>query len=360
MSAAVSRISIGKGEQSGAGSNRYLLLRLRILVTILGKGKLSLRKITNALHCLLAHLLKLPRSGRLPFVMTFDLTNECNARCGVCRTPAGKIIDRNPAGGGYTFETGSMPFELFADIIDQSRNELLMAVLYVNGEPLLYERLDEVIRYASARRVATMISTNGFLLSAERSQRLIASGLDFIKIAVSGFSRHTARIQHRSGDIEKVKAEMQNLVELNREKGRPLIIMMDYISYRYNDHELTAARSFCDELGIIFNVRPGIYMGVEEIEPPPEAPPADPEPSLCDWPWKMLSINWNGDLYACCDHMMWSGAPRYAEFAAGKTSISDVWNGPTLIAFRKIHAGTGRSAMPACASCRRKGTAFTL
>jgi len=340
--------------------NSYILLRMRILWNILRKRKLSIKKIYNALHSLASYQLQTSTSGRLPLVVTFELTNKCNARCGVCRTPAGEIIDRNPASENHVFQSGSMPIGMYTDIIDQVRDHLVMAVLYVNGEPLLYEPLYQAISYASERRVATMISTNGFLLNEERSRQILDSGLDFIKIAVSGFSNATARIQHKTGDIERVKSEVSTLVKLNRDQGTPMIIMMDYISYRYNDHEMTEAMNFCKELGIIFNIRPGIYMGVEGIEPPPQPPPADYDPGLCDWPWKILTVNWNGELFACCDHIMWSGAPSYSTFIPGETSIESVWNGPQVGSFRRLLATKGRSAIPACADCCRKGTTFTL
>lgn len=340
--------------------NSYVLLRLRILWNIFRKRKLSCGKIFNALRCMLTHQLQSPSSGTLPVVMTFELINECNARCGVCRTPEGAIIDRNPHGAGYTFQTGSMPFEMYTAIIDQVQRQLVIAVLYVNGEPLLYEPLFRAIRYATERRVATMISTNGFLLSEERSRQLLDSGLDFIKIAISGFSPETARIQHRAGDIERVKKEVRTLARFNRERGERLIIMMDYISYRYNDHELEEARRYCEELGIIFNIRPGIHMGVEDIEPPPPPIPEGFDPGLCDWPWKILAVNWNGDLMACCDHLMWSGAPVYTRFIPGETQIETVWNSPNVCAFRKMLVTNGRRAIPACAECCRKGTTFTL
>lgn len=339
--------------------NRYLILRLRIVWNILRKRKISFRKISNAFRSLAAHQMKTLTSARLPFVITIELNNECNARCGVCRTPEGKIIDRNPAGGDYSFLTGRMPFEMYTAIIDQVQHDMIMAVLYVNGEPLLYEPLFRAIRYASERRVATMISTNGFLLSEEKSRQLLDSGLDFIKIAISGFSRSTALIQHRTGDIERVKTELRTLVRLNREQGQQLIIMMDYISYRYNDHERAEARRFCNELGIIFNVRPGVYMGVEDIEPPPEAPPAEPEKHLCDWPWKILTVNWNGELVACCDYLMWSGAPGYGTFHPHQSSLCTVWNGPETINLRRILRDKGRGGIPVCNSCRRKGTTFS-
>lgn len=296
----------------------------------------------------------------MPFVVTFELSNLCNARCGVCRTPDGRIIDRNPNNNGQPIRIGNMPPEMFFDAIDQMKKDLMMAVLYVNGEPLLYEHLYRVIRYASDRKVATMISTNGFLLSETVSRKLLDSGLDFIKIAISGFSRETARIQHRTGDIERVKKEVETLVRLNRDGKYSVVIMLDYISYRYNDHELPQARRFCEEQGIIFNVRPGIYMGVDAVEPPPIRAPREQETSLCDWPWKMATIDWDGKIVTCCDLTMWSGAPSYGMFIPGQTRLASLWNGPKVMTLRKLHSQKGRGAIPACAKCHRKGTAFTL
>lgn len=340
--------------------NKYIILRIHLLLRIVTSGKLSLKKIANVIHSLYSYARGSATSGILPFVVCFELNNKCNARCGICRTMDGNIFDRSSKSTGRPIPSGVMHPEMFKEIIDQVKDHIIVAVMYMNGEPLLYRYLCDSIQYASARNVATMISTNGFLLTEEISRNLLDSGLDFIKIAISGFSQNTAAIQHKTGDIENVKRQLKKLVSLNREGGYGAVVMLDYISYPYNDPEQEEARNFCDDLGIIFNIRPGHLLGDDGLMIlPPLLQSAPTEQSLCDWPWKMLAINWNGDLLACCDCALWSDAPKYATFIHGHTSLKKIWNGPELVTYRNVHVNHGRGAFPTCAQCQRKGTTFS-
>lgn len=343
-----------------ARHNKYVFLRIRILSRILKSGKLSIRKLTNLIRCLFSYSRRSVTSGTLPFVICFELSNRCNALCGVCRNVDGDIIDRNPKGTGHTIETGEMSPEMFKGIIDQVKDHIIVAVMYMNGEPLLYRHLCSSIKYASEHRVATMISTNGFLLTEEISRELLESGLDFIKIAISGFSRNTATIQHKTGDIEKVKEQIRKLVAINLAKGYGAVVMLDYISYPYNDHEQEAARKFCKELGIILNIRPGLPLGADGyIMLPSESQPEKTDQSLCDWPWKMLAINWNGELLPCCDYALWSNTINYGTFINCQSSLKSIWNGDKLAAYRNKHINHGREAFATCAKCHRKGARFS-
>jgi radical SAM protein with 4Fe4S-binding SPASM domain len=72
----------------------------------------------------------------------------------------------------------------------------------------------------------------------------------------------------------------------------------------------------------------------------------------------VLAVNWDGALYPCCDFPLWSDAVPYARYRLGETSIAEVWNGPEARKVRRLHARAGRSSVPVCAGCRRRGTAF--
>ena len=169
-------------------NSSYIRLRFKIVLMLLVKRKLSIKKVINAIGCYLSYYLKSAKSARFPFTISFELSNECNANCIFCRTERGEIYNQNPVGTTF-IEKGSMPFELFTQIIDEAKEYLLMAVLYVNGEPLVYKRLYDAVAYASRNNVATMIATNGILLTENNIDRLLRSGIDFIKIAVSGFTQ---------------------------------------------------------------------------------------------------------------------------------------------------------------------------
>ena len=341
----------------GYKKNYYILARIKIFISILLKGKLSFKKILNAVHSFLAYYLKRKRTSRSPFMISFELSNECNVNCLFCRSVEGDIYDHNPK-SDMPIPKGEMAFELYTDIIDQVQDYLIMAVLYVNGEPLLYNDLNKAIKYASDRRIATMISTNGMLLSKNTIIELLDSGLDFIKICISGFTQDVSRIQQRISNIEHVKDNIKTLVQLNRNGKYSLVIMVDFMLYEYNVHEVDVAHKFCRGLDIMFNLRPGNVYGLENIQPLPTKEAFDPLTTRCDLPWKILTVNWNGDLSPCCDYILWSGSRPYAVFEKGKTHIFDIWNGEEAIRKRLIHVQNGRKAIPVCSQCPRQGTAF--
>ena len=231
-----------------------------------------------------------------------------------------------------------------------------MAVLYGNGEPLVYKDLFKAIRYASDRRIATMISTNGLLLHEENITNLLASGLDFIKIVMSGFTQEVHSVQHARGSSAQIKKSIELLAHKNTKGRHGLIIVVDFILYNYNAHEVDAARQFCKNLGVMFNVRPGSEPRRENVPKSEIHPPAT---TLCDWPWKVLMVNWNGALLACCDYAVWGNSEPYARFIKGETNIARVWNGKEAINNRLVHMQKGRRAIPVCAHCTRQGTAFS-
>ena len=76
-------------------------------------------------------------------------------------------------------------------------------------------------------------------------------------------------------------------------------------------------------MGFDFNIRPGNPKGMEESEKP------QPEISAinipCEWLWKVMTVNWNGDLLPCCEYVTWSGSGGYANYVANKNNKNLVY-----------------------------------
>lgn len=348
-----------------AKKNNYFFLRLKIVWSIFRKGKVSLKKIINLGHCWFAHKFHGLKSSKYPYMINFELWNECNAQCTFCRTDEGEIYDQNSANmESSRISKGKMSIELYKDVIEQAKDHILIAVLYVNGEPLIYKPLYEALRFAHERKVATIISTNGDLMNEQNARKLLDSGLDFIKIAISGFTQPTYKVEHRGCDIERVKSNIRNLVRMKKEGGHSLVIMLDFMLYNYNAHELELAREFAAELEIMFSIRRGNLFKLEEERPDliptePPRPKVDfPVKDLCEWPWKVMTINWNGDIFPCCDYVVWNDVEPYTTFIPGQTILSDVWNGPEVVKTRDTHCTVGRGGMDICSKCDRTTTAF--
>ncbi|MEK7674109.1 MAG: radical SAM/SPASM domain-containing protein [Patescibacteria group bacterium] len=338
-------------------SFKYFRLKLKIILSLLGKRKITLRKIFNTLYCYVAYCLKLNKSAVTPFLINFDLSNYCNERCIFCRTEDGKLYDQNPTNKCGFLEMGMMNIEIFKDIIQQTKKTLLMAVPYVNGEPFIYKDLGKALKIATDNNVATMIATNGILLNEENINLALNNGLDFIKIQVSGYTQSAHNIEHRVGSVEAIKESLKLLSKKIKERKSSLIVMIDYILYKHNAHELELFRKFAKDLEFMFSVRPGNPLFMEDKEEKQYTKQL-PTNVPCDWLWKILTINWNGDIFPCCDFVTWSDIKGYGTFVPGETNILKIWNGTGAMKMREIHKKHGRGPILICSKCPRSGVEF--
>jgi len=337
--------------------NSYRSLKVKLLFTGIVNGKITLRKIWNVVLCTLAYVFKTKKSATAPFIMSLELWNECNAGCLFCRNEKGVIYNINPeepvAG---SISKGKMPPEMAMDIIDQVKKDVLIAVLYTNGEPLLYKDLSRVIAFANQRKVMTMIATNGLLFTEENAREILSAGIDFIKVQLGGFTQDIYSIQIRYGHVEKLKENIRMLARLKKELNTPVLIMIDWISYHYNRHQIPLIKEFCQELGVMLSFRQGNPRGGLEGKETPL--PTDTLPISCDWLWKAMQVDFNGNVLQCCEGVIWSNLKPYTTYKTGDSNVKSIWNGPAAQNTRQLMKTEGRKSMPICRQCQRAGVAF--
>ena len=111
-----------------------------------------------------------------PSVIRIETTNACNGRCIIC--PHNDM--QRPV--------HIMSNELFEKIVEECSGHKISEVhLHNFGEPLLDAGLEDRIKLVKKRcRAYTKIFTNGSLLTPDRTQKLLDSGIDEIKISVDG------------------------------------------------------------------------------------------------------------------------------------------------------------------------------
>ena len=125
---------------------------------------------------------------RTPYVIHIDPCDTCNFRCKFC--PSGNLeLMKKTLGRGH----GPMDFDVYRQIIDaldEFPDPIRVIRLYKEGEPLLHPRFAEMVAYAKASPKVLKVdtTTNGALLTRERSLAIIDAGLDRINISVEGMN----------------------------------------------------------------------------------------------------------------------------------------------------------------------------
>ena len=165
-------------------TNKYTGLRTLIVIRLLLGGKLSVLKIWNAVVCYASLFLRRTKSGKSPFLINFELWNECNESCVFCRSESDDIFDCNPDGVGAPIPKGKLDYQSYLKILDSFANRLMMAIPYINGEPLMSKDIYKAIQAATDRKIGTLIASNGILLNEANSRKLLASGLDLLKVQI--------------------------------------------------------------------------------------------------------------------------------------------------------------------------------
>ena len=114
-----------------------------------------LKAVASTDHPLLAHLIPIRR---------------CNLSCTYCNE--------------YDDFSKPVATDLMLRRVDKLGELGTSVVTISGGEPLLHPDLDDIIRQMVKRRIVSGLITNGYLLTADRIQRLNRAGLEWLQISI--------------------------------------------------------------------------------------------------------------------------------------------------------------------------------
>lgn len=180
-----------------------------------------------------------------PILATVVLTYRCNLRCFMC--DSWRRGDDRPVWSTAQLRT----------LIDSLAGSGATGLGFTGGEPLLRSDLDELLAHAVGRGPVVHLNTNGILLTRERCERLLATGLQSINLSLDGAIAETHdAIRGAKGAFDKVLRAADHLLSIRAERGHgPRVHFVTVISGR-NDGEVGAAleltaRSGVDGLGLL-------------------------------------------------------------------------------------------------------------
>lgn len=265
----------------------------------------------------------------LPSALWIEPTNRCNLRCVMCPT---RLRPKE--------KTGFMALDAYRAILDEVSPFLTTVYLFLGGESLLHRDLPEMIRYAHRKGVAVRLNTNATILSRERGEELIASGLEQITFSFDGCDAESYESVRVGGKFEETLENVLGFLRLKRERSSRLpFAILQNIVVRRGQKSAPAEEAFRERfrglpldafVSRVFHSWRGIYQDSKEFTPRNRGPRYVP----CTYAWCSAGILWNGTVVPCC----LDADADYPLGRMGERPFAEIWNGERAVELRrKIH-----------------------
>jgi|GEM_PF-1049521 len=175
----------------------------------------------------------------VPKIFYVETILGCNLKCPECPEGDG-VINR---------ARGAMRFEDFKIIADKIKPYTEYLFLFLWGEPLLNKDIIKIIKYAS-QFTKTCISTNGILLTENKAEELITSGITDIIFSIDAATKETYDRYRIAGDFDKSIRALKLLQDYNVKYGSKVNISPQFIVFKHNQHEMRKFKNLCESIGL--------------------------------------------------------------------------------------------------------------
>jgi len=196
-------------------------------------------------------------SLKIPFVAggscLVEPTSHCNLRCKYCGMHSPHLKKELKA-------KSVLSLERFETLLSHLEGHIASLELHGNGEPLLNPELPEMIEMARSRIPDVRFTTNGMLLSEEKTERLGKSGLANIRLSLDGLDATYNRAM-RGIDTETV---LSNAERFSKKTGTPLSINCVLTAQNaFHAHSLPSLKRRIPSLNYVSYVRMGKWESLD-------------------------------------------------------------------------------------------------
>lgn len=181
--------------------------------------------------------------------IAIDISGCCNAKCAWCvtgRKNREQAVDVN----------SYMNYEEFTKLYNHMISSGMIIknteiMLYSWGEPFLNKDYLKIIDYLSEEQQKFSVSTNASVIKLTNNDFSYKNCCTFV-VSMPGFSQESYDKIH-GFCFERMKQNIVRLVNNVRSAGFGGDLLLSYHVYKFNRHEINAAKRFAEDLGMRFN-----------------------------------------------------------------------------------------------------------
>ncbi len=288
-----------------------------------------------------------------PIIIDAEATNCCNLDCVMC---ARQIMKR---------KTGKMSMELFKKIADEAAAEGCKGLRFIRyGEPLLNEKIFEMIAYTKKKGLLAHMTTNGLLLNDEKIKAIFDTGLDSIIFSLQGTTRQEYELMRNNKQYDLLESNIKKVTEerKKRNSNKPFIQVTTTIL----DETDKQLRIFYEKWEKIVDKVDNWHTTLERLKGIERAEKLFARQKInetipkwekntgrnwrCNEVMTKLSVDWDGVVTACCGDF-----DRNLEVGnLENNSLKEIWNGKKMNSLRETLGKGQRDKIPFCSKCSSK------
>ncbi len=284
-----------------------------------------------------------------PIRVRIETTNKCNLRCVMC--PTGQR--------GEQHDSGFMDFGLYERIINEvgAFSYPTSVVLFLGGEPLLCRDLGKMIVLAKAKGLLCRFNTNATLLTEDKIDTILKSRLDSIGFSFDDVSPEEYGAMRRNASYEKTLGNIIAFLKRKRALGLhyPLVTIssLRLRDASHSERELEVSLEFrrlfsgyeIQNIGIAWA---HLWAGDFADNPLYQYKRGEVGDSRkCHMPWTDLTINWKGQVVACCNDANYD----YIIGDVKQNTLLKLWNSERMVGLREVLSAGAYENIKLCRSC---------
>jgi radical SAM protein with 4Fe4S-binding SPASM domain len=276
-----------------------------------------------------------------PYILDIELTNNCNIDCIMCPR---SIMTR---------KLGMMSFKLFKKIINEAAGYKTGIRFIRAGEPFLNKDILKMIDYTKKKNLFCHVTTNGLVLTNELIIKVVTSGLDSIIFSFQGTNRKEYELMRNNNQYDKLKEHIVFLKKVRDEQGSDTPFIQ--VSTSILDETEEEIKQFSEQWNMVADRVDKWFTSLDRISHLPRVKKLLKRQSTlkylsnapCNEVATKLSINWNGDVTACCSDF--DGKLLLGNIT--DKSLKEIWKSKKINALRKILSRGERHKIPFCSLC---------
>ena len=135
------------------------------------------------------------------------------------------------------------------------------------GEPLLHERLPDMVKLAHERGIRTELTTNAMLLNPAMASKLIDAGIDQVVVSIDGASDKTHSSIRPGATLNGILRNIESLNRIGmRSSRKPVRIGIEFVAMRSNINDLPKLRVIANRIEASFIIVTNLLPYTSELE----------------------------------------------------------------------------------------------